>query len=95
MNKTKHTPLPWEILPYSNLARIHGANDEPVVDDFNPSFEDAEFIIRAVNSHEELLDLCKCLLFEVFGTNNPTNAKHPLAARGVQAIAKAERKSNE
>ena len=68
MMNTEHAPTPWTVLPYHywlngphgpQRGRIHGPNNEPIVDDVNPTFADAAFIVRAVNSHAAMLAALK------------------------------------
>lgn len=68
----KHTPTPWRIFiksPYSvhiesenaPESRLHIAKMDTYAGGKNPKFleADAAFIVRAVNSHEELLEAAK------------------------------------
>ena len=61
MMNTEHAPTPWTVLPYQywlnepQRGRIHGPNNEPVVDDVNPTFADAALIVQAVNERADLL----------------------------------------
>lgn len=100
----KHTPTPWR----HNALIIWGPNDEIVADvqhlgetlKFkNPNVcpANAEFIVRAVNAHEELLDACKVMLGHYCVTGNDAFDRaekdpiiHARAERMRAAIAKAE-----
>lgn len=104
--KTKHTPTPWAVKGYKIqdggwLYDIHSiAFDEPM-DARNKiatmtslqGGENAGFIVRAVNSHEELLRAAK----QMFGYLQSLDPGMPFedwaATQGVEkAIAKAEGK---
>ncbi len=50
--KPAHTPSPWEI---GLLGYLRGPNNENILE--NPA--NAAYIVRAVNAHEELVDLVK------------------------------------
>jgi hypothetical protein len=87
-----HTPTPWEIY-WTDNGRIDGIGpkggnpiDNNIIETdsgfYNPSEADAEFIVRAVNSHEELLNLLKEIAkFAPFSFEQRTS----------KAIAKAEK----
>lgn len=52
---SKHTPLPWQAdgeVVYTTVGE-----DETVADCWEAS--DAEFIVRACNAHDDLLEACK------------------------------------
>lgn len=64
MSETKHTPTPWHVGPHykSDIESRVGR-----VCDISPmnapqSIANAEFIVRACNSHEELLILARGLV---------------------------------
>lgn len=67
--EAKHTPTPWRIEEEEEMPdRIHaiyGRDNATIVETdsgyYNPSRIDAEFIVRAVNSHEALLEVAKRL----------------------------------
>ncbi len=96
--KTTHTPTPWKYVEDKSLGDREFGKGE-TMDGKNTPFssikrEDAAFIVRAVNSHEELLFALKQLLemvedrprhkYEVPGT---VGDREKLAHK---AIAKAE-----
>ena len=69
-SRSQHTPCKWRAVPTTTLgagtARMDIVSDGAV---FSPSFvagdilpEDAEYIVRAVNAHEELIDSLQRLL---------------------------------
>lgn len=77
----KHTPTPWrydplyknsalvvadqdnEVFPYQDMCiECHSANGGPEQNKSN-----AEFIVRAVNNHQALLDACRILVHEARG----------------------------
>lgn len=80
----KHTPTPW-MLDKGSLEII-GAHGETVVYGLNSTPADSEFILRAVNAHEELLAALK-LAAEVLRLKESSIARHC-----AQVIAKAEGK---
>jgi hypothetical protein len=86
----QHTPTPWEPHEdWNKTVEIFGG-DPPdkfknVTD--NLSWEDAAFIVRAVNAHEELLDACKYVLHRL------ESGKEIVAGKLIHAIAKAEAQS--
>jgi len=64
-----HTPTPWKLTYYRTTDdkiiydTLVGPNGENIVSEFYPdNNEDAEFIVRAVNSHEALLEASKKVL---------------------------------
>lgn len=66
---TKHTPTPWELWTSNSYRRIKSKNGPPVLygtqhkdgtgDLVFANPEDAEFLIRAVNIHDEMLDVLR------------------------------------
>jgi hypothetical protein len=95
MTKTKHTPLPWDCIwddpdGHSGTWRIVYGKDK----DWTPytirSKVDMDFVIRAVNSHAELLEAAKLgakmLLRNTLQDWEDTQAYRKLKS----AIAKAE-----
>lgn len=75
--KAKHTPMPWWLDDDGNIASGFGVSYITIADPrcskaIDPQEIDAnaEFIIRAVNSHEELLETLKyCLgVFQLRGS---------------------------
>jgi len=94
---SEHTPLPWV---KNDLARIesekeHGwVNDGWIICDCDgPDGEhNAAFIVRAVNSHDELLAALKELLeLQPQGLVSPTHQKLIEAiSKSAAAITKAE-----
>lgn len=63
---TQHTPTPWHILSIPDARELHplvslmsgeGRRECVVCNSCAP--EDAHFIVRAVNSHERLIEACK------------------------------------
>lgn len=76
-----HTPLPWAIGGRANL--IEGADGSYVInsDGFTP--EDAAFIVRAVNAHDDLLEACKAFVRPHYTSNKKIE-------RCQAAILKAE-----
>lgn len=92
----KHTPTPWRTVAGYGGINVIGANEYGValvhqlVGLNAPQTEaNAEFIVRAVNCHDELLAACKAALgsFEKYETQFTS---HPLFGELRAAIAKAE-----
>ena len=92
---SKHTPVPWRAVPTS--VKGSGTSLMDVVSDgaeFSPSHvaseilpEDAEFIVRACNAHDELLEaleICQNYL------GGPWTAPEDVIERARAAIAKAK-----
>ena len=100
----EHTPLPWEstgpsdVWPYANrgLGDIFGAweNDHKIRHQVATMVRpgDAEFIVRAVNAHDELLAALEALTEWGRTHTSPldTNSPHDLLIAAVNAIAKAK-----
>ena len=87
--QTGHTPTPWQ--SWKNDSGIYGFGNpkSPSGRAFNEV--DANFIIRAVNSHDELLEACKGLLLILDGSDIAHfNDGNILQAK--EAIKKAEGK---
>jgi len=65
----KHTTLPWKIFPALD-GRYHIMADYQTIItiwDFPEAKANAEFIVRACNCHEELVDLCQYIDYAVGG----------------------------
>jgi len=107
--KTKHTPIPWEILsgevvkqgygPHGNIAII--AKADRTVGNGTSAVERDEnmaFIVKAVNSHDELLEALYMALPYVETAMQDIGYKPGIIERKVKqikdAIAKAERSNN-
>lgn len=91
----KHTPTPWEISEpilgnkYAVWTRNHSDFEGPrVVIPRKLSKEDAAFIVRAVNAHEDILNMLKSY---VKATDGMSGFDY-MAVQAKQAIAKAEGK---
>lgn len=104
-----HTPTPWKIIDTNNFDaagnRMHMTNDYEIVDANNenvikPSecidmdIEVAEFIVRAVNSHEALLEALKIATEYVKSDWKGTSTGKELIPKLEKAIAQAEGKSS-
>lgn len=91
----KHTPTPWTIHKISGA--IMSSRGELIINPVNKNYEDnLSFIVRACNSHEELLkackDACDAIASEYCSHGNlcgPNNDKC-YAQKQWKAIAKAE-----
>ncbi len=83
----KHTPTPWRLEAESGIGMI-SAGDAFAIHDFDiysdVQLANAEFIVRAVNSHGELLELVKEF------TTMP-NIEVGFKERCTKAIEKAEK----
>ncbi|GEM_PF-3404207 len=110
--KVNHTPTPWA---YSPNINVHAANDREIARTIvncpdSPFYEakwleeaacNAEFIVRAVNSHEELLAACEDLLSDAEGYARTCGASdaakrriYGRCERARSAIAKAKKEDN-
>lgn len=101
VSETNHTPTPWKV-----LGRY--ANGEVKIGSMKPergneycsyaligTYTDAEFIVRAVNSHEALVDVVKklssmCPSNEGLGGHAPLQAFLHLGQLAREVLAKAE-----
>lgn len=94
--KTKHTQLPWVqthkggSITSPSKPRSTIIYDEGLFDG-EEGEANAEFIVRAVNSHYELLEALKECVEELNGANAHRNIT--CYVKGRQAIAKAEGRS--
>ncbi len=76
MSEAKHTPTPW----YDDGYRVYAPTEDPNnpnkreariifeykhTDDFNDV--DAPFIVKAVNCHDELVDMVECAIAAMDG----------------------------
>lgn len=57
--ESKHNPTPWHISEEGFIMATDIQSIHSVIDDVAISKEDAAFIVRAVNSHEALLEVAK------------------------------------
>lgn len=86
---SQHTPTPWKVI---GREEIWGATEKLIADMSHSAYGDgqaieanATFIVRAVNSHQELLELAHIILRLSFQRGNTE-----LMRRCKEAIAKAE-----
>jgi hypothetical protein len=92
---TEHSPLPWSAGIDNTIwgsdgfrvARMHPP-DVGIVDLPTREKEDAEFICRAVNSHDDLLAALRAILFQV--RQGKVLERDACIAQARAAIAKAE-----
>lgn len=102
-NKTQHTPIPWDVMEGKTLFHIETANKgdgSPCgmhiasVGKSRSGRADAAFIVKCVNSQEELLWAAKLALNMVQTdiANNPSaHSKRPeLEAKLREIVTKAE-----
>jgi len=65
--KTQHTPTPWMVFEkayFRSICTVGSVGSRKrIVKDI--SKENAEFIARAVNSHEALLEACKAVVVAI------------------------------
>lgn len=101
--KAQHTPTPWKLATHDGCIII-GPNEEHILETSN--LKNAAFIVRAVNSHEELLREANKAMVEIsldwqrcdLETGEECNGLscHVGAHRAIKileiAIAKAEEK---
>lgn len=64
--KTQHTPTPWTLDQRGNIVTVKRSDIEPsnaetVICDMM-SFENAAFIVKAVNCHDELVEAAQLAL---------------------------------
>lgn len=85
--KVAHTPTPWHVNGLDCIASVRG-NLTIAAKVYRPEV-DAEFIVRAVNAHDDLLAACKYV--EQF-CDDPMNREqmNTIGKRLRAAIAKAE-----
>lgn len=95
--KREHTPTPWElehVWEDQNRALIRGKYLRVIVDraeDFGNAKTDAEFIVRAVNSHEALLECAKMFLdFDRLAQEGKPVPYDYLMEKAKETIAQAE-----
>lgn len=96
-NKPQHTPTPWTVFGFSSVETVKKYRGDrlEICEAFTSQIDSAEakanaaFIVRAVNSHEELLGMAKAWV-EIMDAD-PTTPKDILV-KAKQAIAKAEQR---
>lgn len=99
MGKKKHTPTPWTYEPVEEnifgadgrrVGRFHaGRNDHG--NDARPRKVDREFIFRAVNNHDELVDALSGLISAADYMNWPQN--HEVWQKARVALDRAREES--
>lgn len=88
MEKLNHTPLNWELLEFDDGSyNIHNPENGGTIA-VNVSKDDGKFIIRAVNSHYELVEACK-LIVENCELNSTWDKVGQGYYKAKQALAKA------
>lgn len=88
--KVMHTPTPWKVDKNGPRNNIRDSEDCIIAhaNTYYKEFEsNAAFIVRSVNSHEELLDKLKKMV-KVFTSGN--SSQHEVRLLAIEAIAKAE-----
>lgn len=89
--QAKHTPTPWYLLPARTLVNIKGPGGWQIGQIPMDEKANAAFIVRAVNSHEELLEACKRFLESSPCKNGCKKGDMTCDSRFAEkAIAKAE-----
>jgi hypothetical protein len=87
-NQPPHTPTPWNYDDENGRVYDNEAGELVAVCDFVP---DAAFIVKAVNSHEELVDTLRFIL--EMDAKQGADRNMPVAIRlAKQVLAKAEGK---
>lgn len=107
MNESKHTPLPWRILdnhPKRSCLYIQAEQSELMIDQvatlYGPDSTDgmteanAALIVRAVNSHADLVAALEAIVAEIDGPDRPYSTDSYLPTQFVDqaraALAKAK-----
>ena len=89
--QTQHTPMPWKISNINGMQiELPGEKVRGSVRVYS-SYEDAAFIVRAVNCHEELLATVK-MAFQAEQSLASEVKRSERLQRMVNIIAKAEGK---
>lgn len=101
----KHTATPWKIIQEQKKRAYYIETDSYVItkinDIYDEDYENAKFIVRAVNCHKELLEACKMALqavqyLEDHSENPDVTANANMVANTIrQAIKRAEEGENE
>ncbi len=89
---TPHTPTPWKISNINGLQiELPGEEIKGSVRVYS-SYEDADFIVRAVNAHDEMYRILLALTSEFEATPNKYEARiaMDIIKNAREAIAKAE-----
>lgn len=99
--RTTHTPTPWSVGSFGTIISgrecTTDGGDLPTgkliakVEDWRNNQANAAFIVRAVNSHEEFLQIAKDALSLVLLASYPNEQKDSQIIKRIkEAIAKAE-----
>jgi len=86
---TAHSPTPWNLsdeFPIIYCTAPDGSTDVVVAEDFSPSDEDLEFIVRCVNAHEGLVKA----LAELVAHIKAHDDEGFFTGRGGEPLQKAE-----
>lgn len=83
----QHTPTPWKVSQTGKFV-MHSRSGT-LLNVCEASKEDAAFIVRAVNSHEELFRVLKSMHAHYQG-QDMVYGKHPYACGACEAMARAE-----
>lgn len=88
---SEHTPTPWKTVKARTYVHIQDERGNCVAScAYEQAVTNAAFIVRAVNSHEELLRLLKVCMGEMLANG----WSHESLEDVEQAIAKAEGKQH-
>lgn len=92
--ETKHTPTPYGKATVTDGTIYIEANDRPIASICRKNDEaraTGNFIVRACNAHEELVDTLTYALkhLRVAGASKPAHPYHVAYIEGVAALAKA------
>jgi uncharacterized protein YegP (UPF0339 family) len=97
---TKHTETPWEVFESNGDTLIRAKNGKTVVDsEYNGSMtafankEDAAFICKAVNAHEDLVKAARRAV-DVIKGNSPMKEIEPWAQDVCRGLLDALKKAD-
>ena len=104
MSETKHTPTPWKWkIHHDEWAELLGADGATVFDDgsaageysqqINPDSADAEFIVLAVNAHDDMLAALECAEIAMCSAAIPCEGERVVMLAGVEIVREAIKKA--
>jgi len=89
----KHTPTPWLVNVWTTGRRTIETDNRLVIAEIHQTHKDkertanAEFIVRACNCHDELLEACQYLV-DAFATVAQGSLEQKGISRALQILAK-------